>query len=94
MSVDGTDIPIYEPSPFTPSWFSFKLNGPGLIYEVGLSIFKNKILWINGPFCPGNHNELQIFQRDLRFYLNDSETVCAYRIYRDFKCVRKGDVMI
>jgi hypothetical protein len=40
MSVDGTDCPVHEPWPFDTKWYGQKLNGPGVKYEVGVSIFR------------------------------------------------------
>lgn len=33
VSIDGTDFRIYEPTPFSPRWFSHKFKGPGLQYH-------------------------------------------------------------
>jgi hypothetical protein len=52
ISVDGTDCPICEQSPFSPKWWSFKMNGPAVRYEVGISIQKPLIVWVNGPYQP------------------------------------------
>ena len=38
ITVDGTDFKIKEPTPFSPTWYSQKHNGPGLRYEVGICI--------------------------------------------------------
>ena len=38
ITLDGTDVSINEPSPFNNKWYSHKLNGPGLRYEVGICI--------------------------------------------------------
>ena len=43
MSVDGTDFLINEPKPFDNCWFSHKFRGPGLRYEVEVSIEPLKI---------------------------------------------------
>lgn len=53
MSVDGTDVPKTEPSPFSRTRFSYKLKEVGLRYEVGVSINGGHIVWINGPFRTG-----------------------------------------
>ena len=37
-SVDGTDFRIQDPVPFSEKWYSYKFKGPGLRYEVGLSV--------------------------------------------------------
>ena len=50
ISVDDTACRIMEPAPFSPAWFSHKFHGPGLRYEVGISISSGYIVWINGPF--------------------------------------------
>ena len=47
VSVDGTDFRIPQQSPFSSAWFSHKFNGPGLRYEVGVSIIGGSIVWIN-----------------------------------------------
>jgi len=38
VSLDGTDFSIYEPTPFDAKWYSHKLNGPGLRYEIGICL--------------------------------------------------------
>jgi hypothetical protein len=35
----------------------------GLSYELGISIFNNKLVWINGPFPAGN-TDLMIYRKD------------------------------
>jgi len=63
MTVDGTHCRIEEPrtQPST-EWYSHKFNGPGLAYEIGLSIFYNQIMWVNGPFRAGT-SDLQIYRQ-------------------------------
>ena len=36
ITIDGTDCEINEPSPFDRKWFSHKLRGAGLRYEIGI----------------------------------------------------------
>lgn len=61
MSVDGTHCPIREPRPFSTIWSSHKQGGKaGLNYEVGLSINRQKLMWVYGPTPPGLHNDLQV----------------------------------
>jgi DDE superfamily endonuclease len=61
--VDGTHCRISEPStdPST-KWFSHKSNGPGLAYELALSIYSNQVVWFSGPFTPNQH-DLTIFRK-------------------------------
>ena len=37
-SADGVDFSTQEPTPLDRKWHSRKLNGPGLRYEIGVSI--------------------------------------------------------
>lgn len=55
VTVDGTDFRINEPTDFSTKWFSHKFKGPGLRYEVAISIkggilftFKDRIRVENG----------------------------------------------
>jgi hypothetical protein len=81
MSVDGTDCPVHEPWPFDSKWYSQKLNGPGVKYEVGVSIFGAGIVWINGPFV-ASKNDITVFQGSLRSLLLEDEYVEADSGYR------------
>jgi hypothetical protein len=38
ITIDGTDFSIYEPTPFSTKWFSHKLKGLGVRYELAISI--------------------------------------------------------
>ena len=69
ISVDGTDFRIYQPAPFSKAWFSYKFRGPGLRYEVALSIATGEIVWTKGPFAPGIWNDIAIFNAFLRVML-------------------------
>lgn len=61
-TVDGTHVRIYEPRGEPSSiWYSHKHHGPGLTYEVGLSIAEDKILWINGPH-PAGIPDISVFR--------------------------------
>jgi hypothetical protein len=55
VTVDGTDFRINKPTDFSTKWFSHKFKGPGLRYEVVISIkggilftFKDRIRVENG----------------------------------------------
>jgi hypothetical protein len=80
--VDGTDCSVKEPRPFDTKIFSKKLNGPGVKYEVGVSIQTCDIVWINGPFKAGKQ-DTTIFQEDgMQAALCDDECVEADAGYR------------
>lgn len=82
MTLDGTDCPIQEPSPFNTKWYSHKLNKAGLRYEVGVCIQTGDIVWINGPFPCGKWPDLKIFRSQLRQLLLPGEKVEADNGYR------------
>jgi hypothetical protein len=75
--VDGTDFKIVQLAPFSKKWYSHKFNGPGLRYEVGLCIQTGDIVWIHGPFPPGDWPDLSIFRHALLHHLGDGERVEA-----------------
>ena len=60
-----------------PAYFSHKFRGPALRYEVALSIRSSDIVWIAGPYLPGEWNDLQIFRHGLRGQLEDGERIEA-----------------
>ena len=74
MLVDGTHFPIFEPWPFHKKYYSKKLNGPGLSYEVGVCIKTGHIVWVNGPFVAST-NDGTIFRNQLTHLMCDDEAV-------------------
>lgn len=83
MSVDGTDCPIQEPTPFSSQWFSHKLNGAGFRYEVGVGTGSAGIVWIRGPYACGSHPDLRIYRESLKGMLQQDELVIADEGYKD-----------
>jgi hypothetical protein len=66
LTVDGTHCWIQEPQ--HPTWsmdsdfFSHKYGKAGLNYELGISIFESRLVWMNGPF-PAGSNDLKVFKK-------------------------------
>lgn len=60
LSVDCVDFKIEEPThptlPKDKSFYSHKHGSAGLKYEIGISIFHSKVVWIAGPFRCGRHD--------------------------------------
>ena len=86
VSIDCVDCPIEEPHPFdtvwSKRWFSPKFKGPGLRYEIAISILEGDIVWVNGPFPPGLYNDVQIFEEQgLQSMLEKNERVECDGIY-------------
>jgi hypothetical protein len=43
-------------------WYSHKYKGPGLLYEVVVSILEGDLVWLNGPpYMPGDFNNVEVF---------------------------------
>ena len=76
------DFPINEPlySRNTVEfviWFSHKINGPALRYELGVCIQTGDIVWIAGPFPPGQWPDSVIFDFAMKKELAEGERVEA-----------------
>jgi hypothetical protein len=83
VSLDATDCPIQEPTPFSPAWYSHKLNGPGMKYEVGLSINGANIVWVNGGVPCGSWSDLKLAREVYVTMVNNGETTIADDTYKD-----------
>ena len=82
FSLDGTDCRINENHPYSSRYFSFKFNGPGLKYEIGVSIRNGVIVWVNGG-VPCGMNDLTLARSKLVRKLLPEEKIIADRGYRD-----------
>ena len=82
VTIDGTDFRIQEPKQFSSRWFSHKFKGPGLRYEVAVSINGGDIVHTNGPFPCGSWPDITIFRAELIHKLDELEMVEADRGYR------------
>ena len=82
LSVDGVHFPILEPRR-TPSarWYSHKFNGPGLSYELALSIYEDKLVWINGPF-KASTSDIFIFRQGLETIIPEGKLVIGDSGYK------------
>lgn len=89
MSVDGTDVPILMPSLFDRTCFSYKINVPGLMYQMELSTRACHNLWKEEAFRGGEFNDVQIFGQYLRIKLRKNEKMCADDGYGDKECFRR-----
>lgn len=69
ITVDGTHCPIEEPphEDFSENtkFFSHKFHGAGLDYELGISIFEQKCVWVAGPY-PAGTPDITIFRKRLK----------------------------
>lgn len=82
--MDGTDLAIEEPErPINPRWFSHKLNRAAVRYEVAIAIHTGWIVWVNGPFPPGEFPDLTIARWGLVHFLHENEFYIADGGYKD-----------
>jgi len=51
---------INEQSPFSPRWYTHKLNGPGLRYDIGLNIATGDVVWAYGGYPCGSYSDLKL----------------------------------
>jgi len=80
VSIDGMDCLIKRPGTtesILKSFFSYKSRSSGLRYEVGLCIRTGDIVWVIGPFPPGDWVDVEIFRFALQYMLDENERVEA-----------------
>jgi hypothetical protein len=80
MSIDRTNfrIPQTEEAK-TGNWFAshkYSLKS-ALCYEIGVSIIGGDLVWIQGPYQAGCFNDIAIFNKVLRHFLEPGERVEA-----------------
>ena len=75
ISVDGTHCKIQEPTLDSfeeqRKFYSHKFQSAGLDYEVALSIFEPKCMWIAGPYPAGKH-DITVFRKKLKKKMLDA----------------------
>ena len=93
VSIDGTNCQIYEPQKFDQKWWSNKMNGLGVRYEIGISIDTGDIVWAHGPFPCGSNPDVSIFRKRLKLELSDGERVIADKGYTDDMCITPDTIL-
>ena len=83
VSVDGTDFRICEQYPFNSQWWSYKHNGPGVWYEIGISIKGGDIVWVSSPYPCGEWPDLRIARDALIYMIEDWEILLGDSGYQD-----------
>ena len=85
ISIDGTDCHIWEPKHPTLSqdqtYWSHKFNKAALRYEIGISVYKSKCMWINGPFKCGMQQDLPNFKSALKDKIAPNKKAVSDRNY-------------
>jgi hypothetical protein len=74
MTLDGTDFRMWETKHPTlnqnPQMCSKKFNHAAVKYEIGLSPYRNQIMWLKGPVNGGKH-DMTLFRCELKGKLNE-----------------------
>jgi hypothetical protein len=92
ITIDGTYFSIYEPTHFSTEWFPHKFKGPGVRYELAISIRGGNIVHIHGPF-PAKCPDIEIFRDCLMHKMRPGEFAEADKGYRgQMNCVRASDM--
>jgi len=81
LSVDGVHCSTYEPKHPTysknPEFYSHKFKKAALGYEIGLSIYASKVLWMNGPFLASKHDITIFCQAGLKNAIPHGKQIIA-----------------
>ncbi len=87
VSLDGTDFRIQEQTPFNKKWYSHKFKGPGIRYEIGISIVKADIVWASGGMPCGEWSDLKIAKDSYVHFARREKTLAdkGYRLKPYFK---------
>lgn len=88
ITVDGIHCEIDEPT--LPSfaenkkYYSHKFHSAGLDYEIALSIFEQKCVWVAGPY-PAGTNDISVFRHGLKQKMLDARAAngANYRAIAD-----------
>jgi hypothetical protein len=81
-TVDGVHCKTQEVGGFNPQYFSHKFKSAGLAYEIVIDIYSQRILWINGPFPAGTHNDLKMFRDRLQEMIPPGHKLLGDKLYR------------
>ena len=87
LSVDGVDFRLWEKRhptlPYDRREYSKKFNHGALKYEIGIDIFRSKVVWLSGPHR-GGRPDAEIFREPggLWEHIPDGKLVIADRAYR------------
>lgn len=92
MSVDGTYCSIRNSRPFSSVWYSHKLNGPVLRYDLEVGTKLGLIVCVNGNFAAGHYSDVNIFREDLKEKWAEDKFVIADDGYGDARGVNGLDV--
>lgn len=86
--LDGTECRIDEPSKLSSKYFSHKLKGSGLRYDIGICISTQKLFgWMGHIFC-GKWPDISMFKQKMLLYLSINESDIEDKGYRNETCIK------
>jgi len=88
ISVDGTHCQIQEPMhPMwskNPQYYSHKFQKAALNYEVAISIYENRVVWINGPFPGATHDITGEYSKACHLHFQEAHLISFHHIFAVF----------
>ena len=88
ISVDGVDFKTWEKKHplmnIDRKTWSTKFNHGAVKYEIAMSLYKNKCVWISGPHKGAKH-DMTIFRESLKYKMAAGKLVIADRGYQSKK---------
>jgi hypothetical protein len=88
VTVDGTDFRMWEKKhnllPMDKGYCSHKYRHCAVKYEIAVSIFKSKCVWISGPHRGGKH-DITIFREGLKDKIKQGKKLPVDRGYKSSK---------
>lgn len=84
-SLKSLDFKIAERQQSSRKWYSKKLHGPGLRYEIGLNIRAGCIVWANGGYPCGEYTDMKLALESFVPSLKNGERAMADKEYRNEK---------
>ncbi len=82
---------IFEPTPFSAELYGHKFMFAGLRYEVGVSIERGNLMWVNGAIPCGIFQDLVIFRHGVKKFLSENKKIVANKGYPDERCLKSDE---
>lgn len=90
VTVDGVHTRVNEPKHPTlsknPKYYSHKFKQAAVDYELAISIFENKLVWMRGP-RPAGEPDITVFRQRLKSKIPPGKRGLGDNGYRGEKCI-------
>jgi hypothetical protein len=82
LTVDGVHCRVSEAKTVEyKKMYSHKFHQAAFDYEIGLSVYESRLVWVNGPF-PASFNDISIFRMGLKQKIPRGKLIIADNGYR------------